>query len=213
MEVSSYIQTKGLEMDSLKIIKNAFEASAKNANNLASSILVREQIMEAVELIVSAYMNGGCLFVAGNGGSAADAQHLVAELVSKLYKDRDPIRAFAMTVDTSILTAVGNDYGYEKVFERQVRGLMKPNDVFLGITTSGNSLNIQNAFKACQSIGAKSILLSGPTGGKVLGLADKVILAPGERTDLIQENHLTIYHTLCHLIEINLVNNGLCKYL
>lgn len=195
-----------------EMIQKAFRVSAENAAALASSQTVTEQLAQAAQMICDAYKNGGCLFVAGNGGSAADAQHLVAELVSKLSKDRTPIRAFAMTVDTSILTAIGNDYGYDKSFSRQVLGLMKPNDIFLAITTSGNSQNILAALKACKDVGAKSVLLSGKEGGSAKALADHSIIAPGVDTGRIQESHLTIYHTLCGLIEHDLVQAGLCHY-
>jgi D-sedoheptulose 7-phosphate isomerase len=193
-------------------IEEVFELSAQNAQRLRESKTTVDQLIVASNEITQAYKNGGCLHVAGNGGSAADSQHLVAELVSKLYKDRTPIKAFALTVDTSILTAIGNDYGYEFVFERQVRAGMSSNDVFLGITTSGNSRNILAALKACKEIGARSIVLTGPSGGECKGLADILINTPGTRTDKIQENHLVVYHTLCELIEKDLVELGLCNY-
>jgi D-sedoheptulose 7-phosphate isomerase len=200
------------QMNYEAIIEKAFKDSEKNASALANNPDVAKALASCAQSIVEAYKKGGCLFVAGNGGSAADAQHLVAELVSKLFKDRTPIRAFAMTVDTSILTAVGNDYGYEFVFDRQVRGLMKSNDIFLGITTSGNSKNIVKAFQACREVGCRSILLSGGKGGECLPLADQAILVPSSLTPHIQESHLVVYHTLCYLIEVGLIESGLCKY-
>lgn len=194
------------------VVEKAFKDSEKNISALVSNQEAKKSLVTCAQSIVDSYKRGGCLFVAGNGGSAADAQHIVAELVSKLYKDRTPIRAFAMTVDTSILTAVGNDYGYDLVFDRQVRGLMKREDVFLGITTSGNSKNIIKAFQACREIGCTSILLSGSKGGECLPLADKSILVPSTLTPHIQEAHQVIYHTLCYLIEMGLIDSGLCKY-
>ena len=127
---------------------------------------------------------GGCLFVAGNGGSAADSRHIVAELVSKLSKNRTPIR-----------------------------GLIKREDVFLGITTSGNSKNVVRAFQACREIGCASILLTGGNGGECLSPADQVIRVPSSETGLMQEAHIVIYHTLCFLIEQGLITSGLCKYI
>ncbi len=194
-------------------IQKSFENSYLNMKALSDHKELQSQLVQTAELIVSKYRSGGCLFVCGNGGSAADAQHLVAELVSKLAKDRTPIRAFALTVDTSILTAIGNDYGYDLVFDRQVRGLMTQNDVLLAITTSGHSPNILKALMACREIGASSVLLSGRDGGKARALADHVLLAPGDYTAVIQEAHLAMYHTLCHLIELGLVESGQCKYL
>jgi D-sedoheptulose 7-phosphate isomerase len=130
-------------MDSIsrknQTLKESFTQSLQVLQKMVHSPLVWEQMIQVSEIIKKAYLNRGALFVAGNGGSAADAQHLVAELVSKLCSDRTPIRAFALTVDTSILTAVGNDYGYEYSFSRQIDALIQPNDIFLGITTSGNS--------------------------------------------------------------------------
>jgi len=194
------------------LIQNAFASAQENMKNLASNQPLIRDIAHAAEAIVSAYEKGGCLFVAGNGGSAADAQHLVAELISRLFKNRDPIRAFALTVDTSILTAVGNDYGYELVFERQVRGLMRPNDVFLAITTSGNSPNILKALETCQKMGVTTVVLTGHDGGKTKGLTKHLLIANGKHTAQIQESHQVIYHTLCHLIEKGLVEKGLCHY-
>lgn len=151
--------------------------------------------------VVAAYRAGGRLYIAGNGGSAADAQHLAAEFVSKLARDRGPLPAEALTVDTSILTAVSNDYGYDEVFARQVEGKMCPGDVFLGITTSGNSPNIIKALERCRSLGIRTILFTGQDGGKAAALADHCVIATGERTDTIQELHLVLEHTLCACVE------------
>ncbi len=194
------------------VIEKAFKDSEKNMAALANNSELAKALATCAQAVVEAYKKGGCLFVAGNGGSAADSQHLVAELVSKLHKNRTPIRAFALTVDTSILTAVGNDYGYDLVFDRQIRGLMKKEDVFLGITTSGNSKNMIKAFQACRDIGCSSILLSGSSGGECLPLADKAIRVPSSLTHHVQESHLVVYHTLCYLIELGLIESGHCKY-
>lgn len=195
------------------LIKSSLTGSARNMEVLASSQAILESLIEISEVIGLAYKNDGTLFVCGNGGSAADAQHLVAELVSKLSRDRTPIRAFALTVDTSILTAIGNDYGYDLSFHRQVKGLMRSNDVLLAITTSGQSTNILKALEACRDIHATSILLTGRDGGKAKTLADFAVIAPGEHTAQIQEAHLAIYHTLCLLIEKNLIRQGICQYI
>lgn len=194
------------------ITKEAFQTAAQNMKALSESNTLIQGVSDAARLVVESYKKDGSFFACGNGGSAADAQHLVAELVSKLQQDRTPLRAFAMTVDTSILTAIGNDYGYDYLFHRQVHALMRKQDILLAITTSGNSPNILKALEACREIGAKSILLGGRDGGKAKALADYHLIAPGSYTGTIQEGHLAIYHTLCFLIEKGMVDAGLCKY-
>lgn len=201
-------------MDYKAYIRESYQMAAANMKALAESQEVLNNFAGAIEAIVESYKKGGCLYIAGNGGSAADAQHISAELVGKLAQDRTPIRAYAMTVDTSYLTAVGNDYGYDHIFSRQVKGLMKPEDVFLAITTSGNSSNIVTALQECRQIGATSVLLSGKDGGKIkaMNLADHYIIVPGQNTANIQEAHIATYHTLCFMIEKALVEAGLVKY-
>lgn len=155
----------------------------------------------AVKKVINCYQNGGRLYIAGNGGSAADSQHLAAEFVSKLAKDRNPLPAEALTVDSSILTAIANDYGFEQIFSRQILGKMTKNDIFLGITTSGNSLNIINALDVCSKNKITTIVFSGNNGGFVRDKADYCIVATGERTSTIQEVHITLGHTLCECVE------------
>jgi D-sedoheptulose 7-phosphate isomerase len=201
-----------LSTPKLATLQKSLNQSWLTMQKMASSTQVWDQVLQASELIRRTYLNQGCLFVAGNGGSAADAQHMVAELVSKLQKERTPIRAFALTVDTSILSAVGNDYGYEYVFSRQIEALMRTNDVFLGITTSGNSKNILKALEKCKEKGIPSILMTGASGGKARALADFLITVPAEETRYIQECHTALYHTLCQLIEDDLIAEGLCEY-
>ena len=155
----------------------------------------------AAEQVVAAYRAGGRLYIAGNGGSAADAQHLAAEFVSKLAQERDPLPAEALTVDSSILTAIGNDYGFQYIFARQLKAKAKANDVFLGISTSGNSPNIIEALSVCRAMGIPSIVFSGFAGGKCAGLADWCLIVPGGETALIQELHIVLAHTLCACVE------------
>lgn len=212
LKLQPEIQKEAVVINYLEKVSQAFTDSEKNIQQLVLNKEVQQQVAKAAETMVKAYEKGGCLFAAGNGGSAADAQHLIAELVSKLSKDRTPIKGFALTTDTSILTAIGNDYGYEYTFERQVRGLMTSNDVLLAITTSGNSPNILRALEAARKKDIRTVLLTGPTGGKAKDLADLCILVPGSHTANIQQNHIVIYHTLCHLIELGLVEKGLCQY-
>ncbi len=160
-----------------------------------------EEFQNAVNEVVKAYKNSGRLYIAGNGGSAADAQHIAAEFVSKLAKDRGPLPAEALTVDSSILTAIGNDYGYDQVFARQVEGKMRGGDVFLGITTSGKSKNIVNAIMKCKAMGITTIVFCGGTGGDVKEMADYCIIANGSQTSTIQELHIVMGHALCLCVE------------
>lgn len=197
-----------------QLLLDAINEAADNINTFKNATGLHADFEKAVDLLVNTYKKGGALFVAGNGGSAADAQHFVAELVVKLNKDRDPIKAFALTVDTSIITATGNDFSYDEIFSRQVEGLMGPNDVFMGITTSGNSPNILKSFQMAKKKGAKSILLSGKDGGKAVkeNLADVNLIAPGPNTARIQEIHLIIYHTICYALEKRLVDERIISY-
>lgn len=167
-------------------------------------LLLDQQLAEfekAVRDVVDRYRRGGRLYIAGNGGSAADAQHLAAEFVSKLARDRAPLAAEALTVDTSILTAIGNDYGYDQVFSRQVAGKMTDKDIFLGITTSGRSPNILNALDACREMGIPTIVFTGRDGADAKSKADYCIVAPGTMTSTIQEIHIVLAHALCECVE------------
>lgn len=176
-----------------------------DAKKLLIDDIINSQIFEdATNEVINRYKNGGRLYIAGNGGSAADAQHLAAEFVSKLAKDRNPLPAEALTVDSSILTAIGNDYGFEKVFSRQIQGKITDKDIFLAITTSGMSPNILEALKKCNEMNVPSILFTGKDGGDAKSLATYAIIAPGETTAMIQEIHLLMEHTLCQSVEIEL---------
>jgi D-sedoheptulose 7-phosphate isomerase len=180
-------------------------------NNLETSIAAKRAMLadksqlaafeKAVQATVEAYKAGGRIYIAGNGGSAADAQHLAAEFVSKLARDRAPLAAEALTTDSSILTAIGNDYGFDQVFSRQLAGKLTDKDIFLGITTSGQSPNIVKALEQCRAMGVPSIVFTGKDGGKVKSLADHCIIAPGLATSTIQEIHILLAHTLCECVE------------
>jgi len=159
------------------------------------------EFSSAVSEVIKSYKAGGRLYIAGNGGSAADAQHLAAEFVSKLARDRDPLPAEALTVDSSVITAIGNDYGYDMVFSRQILGKAQPKDIFLGITTSGKSPNILKALEQCKILGIPSIIFSGRDGGPAKHLADYAIIVPGLATSTIQELHIVLAHTLCESVE------------
>ena len=185
-------------------------------SNLTTSINAKKLFLEkedqlivfanAVKAVVNAYKKGGRIYIAGNGGSAADAQHLAAEFTSKLAKDRDPLPAEALTVDSSVITAIGNDYGYDEIFARQILGKMRPSDIFLGITTSGNSQNIIRALEVCKSLNIPSIVFTGHDGGKVAQIAEHCILVTGEETATIQELHIVLAHTLCQCVEAEIFN-------
>jgi D-sedoheptulose 7-phosphate isomerase len=179
--------------------------------NLRLSIAAKQNFLErpdqieafarAVDVVVNAYRQGGRLYLAGNGGSAADAQHIAAELVVRLAKDRRPLPAEALTTDSSILTAIGNDYGFDAIFARQIEAKLRAGDVFLGISTSGNSPNILAALRQCRAQKIPSLLFSGRDGGPARALADHCILVSGEDTSTIQELHIVLGHTLCEAVE------------
>jgi D-sedoheptulose 7-phosphate isomerase len=145
--------------------------------------------------------NGGKILLMGNGGSAADSQHIAAEIVGRFKKERKGLPAIALTTDTSILTSVGNDYGYHYIFARQIEALCKPEDLVIGITTSGNSVNVVNAIEAANAIGATTVGMTGGTGGKLSLLCKHNIVVPSNVTARIQEAHIFIGHSLCEILE------------
>jgi D-sedoheptulose 7-phosphate isomerase len=162
---------------------------------------IADTIVTIGELTATAMRSGHKLLVGGNGGSAADAQHLVAEFVVRLTVNRPALRAIALTTDTSILTAAGNDFGYDSVFARQIEALGQPGDIFLGISTSGNSKNILSAFEAAKKQGVTTIAFTGGTGGQMRGLADYSVVIPSDVTMNIQESHLALEHIFCMVVE------------
>jgi D-sedoheptulose 7-phosphate isomerase len=157
-------------------------------------------IVKVAEVCVAAYRAGNKILIAGNGGSAADAQHISAELVARFEFDRPGLPAIALTTDTSALTAIGNDYGYERLFSRQVEALGKAGDVFIGLTTSGNSKNILKAMEVAQQQGLIRVAMCG-AGGKVHEMADHVLAMPSTHTPRIQEGHGLVGHIICAMIE------------
>ena len=163
--------------------------------------LLGGDIKKGCELIVAAITNGHKVLLAGNGGSAADAQHIAAELSGRFVKERKALPGIALTVDTSALTAIANDYGYNHVFSRQVEALAQPGDLFIGISTSGNSQGILNAFEAAKKMGCKTLGLSGRDGGKMNGICDLNIVVPSDVTARIQEMHILIGHILCKAVD------------
>lgn len=179
-------------------LKESISVKNETLNTLAP------KIEETATAIISAIKQGGKILICGNGGSAADSQHFAAELISRFKRERKSYPAIALTTDSSILTAIGNDYSFEKVFSRQVEGLGKKGDILVGISTSGNSKNIIEAFNTAKSIGIKTIGLLG-SGGILNTLSDIAITVPSNNTPRIQETHITIIHIICLLIEKELV--------
>jgi D-sedoheptulose 7-phosphate isomerase len=163
--------------------------------------MLAPSVLNAVDIICSSLTVGGQLLIAGNGGSAADAQHIAAELTGRFLRERQPFRALALHVNTSALTAIGNDYGYEHVFARELSAHARPGDVFLAITTSGNSRNILRAIEAARKSKAVVIGLTGESGGEMRTACDLCLCVPSKTTARIQEMHITIGHAICELVE------------
>ena len=159
------------------------------------------RIQQAAEMITASLRNGGKIHFCGNGGSAADAQHLAAELSGRFYFDRPPLNAEALHCNTSYLTAVGNDYGYDLIFSRLLRGTAKAGDVIVGISTSGNSKNILKAFEVAKEMGVGIIAMTGATGGAMKEWADVLLNVASQDTPRIQESHIMIGHIICELVE------------
>ncbi len=160
-----------------------------------------EPISDCARMLIDALQDGCKLLIMGNGGSAADAQHFAAEMVGRFLLERKALPAIALTTDTSILTAVGNDYGFDEIFKRQVEALANPGDILIGISTSGNSLNIKRAIESGKNIGAKTVGLLGRSGGEIGPMVDLNLTVPSVETPRIQEAHLIIIHILCDLVE------------
>ncbi|MHB8058381.1 MAG: D-sedoheptulose 7-phosphate isomerase [Desulfuromonadaceae bacterium] len=159
------------------------------------------RIIEMVELMVDTFQQGGKILVMGNGGSAADAQHFVAEIVGRFKMERRGLPALALSTDTSILTAIGNDYGFDRVFSRQVEALAAPGDLVIGISTSGNSPNVLLALELARETGCRTVGLLGKDGGSIKGVCDLALIVPTADTPRVQEAHITIIHIVCDLLE------------
>lgn len=159
------------------------------------------QITAAAQLVINALKGGHKLFFCGNGGSAADSQHIAAEFVGRFQKERKAWPAIALTTDTSALTALGNDYSFDIVFSRQLQALAQKGDVLIAISTSGNSRNVVAAVKEARAMGVSTVAVTGGQGGSLAGLCDIAIIAASSKTARIQESHLVIFHTICELAE------------
>ena len=186
------------------LIKDHLTESVATLQSVLDDSSLQATLLTASTLTSESLRKGGTLFVAGNGGSAADAQHLVAEFVVRLTVTRPALRAIALSTDTSILTATGNDFGYEHVFSRQLQALARPGDIFLAISTSGNSPNLVRAATTARDLGLVTVALTGNDGGALRALADHNLIIASRTTAKIQEAHLALEHIFCALVERHL---------
>ena len=187
-----------------QVIRGEFDKALANMQALSEDSALHAQLEDAVARCIDALRNGRKLLFCGNGGSAADAQHWAGELVSRFYYDRPGLAAIALTTDSSILTAIGNDYGYDYVFARQVEALGQAGDVLVAISTSGNSPNVLRAADAARARGMQVVAFTGRGGGKLLSMSDLCFRMPSDETPRIQEGHEFVGHLLCALIEAGL---------
>ena len=185
----------------IDLVRKQLEASIQTMTRVLNDDAIHAAVVEAGRLTAEAMKRGRKLMICGNGGSAADAQHLAAEFVSRLTIDRPALRAIALTTDTSILTAIGNDHSYDNIFERQVEALGQEGDVLLAISTSGNSKNCVKALKLANAIGIHTVALTGNRGGLMAALAEINIIIPSDTTMNIQESHLALEHIFCMVVE------------
>lgn len=185
----------------LDFVARHFAESRRVLEKACGSREFARVLVSIADTITASLKRGGRLYLAGNGGSAGDAQHIAGEFLSRLNYDRAPLPAIALTTDSSVLTAIGNDYGYEHVFERQIRGLARKDDVFVAISTSGRSPNIIRALEAARAIGTTTIGFTGRSGAAMIEHCDLVLHAPSDSTPLIQQIHITAAHAICGLVE------------
>ena len=189
---------------SIQAITDIIKSSIDVKQQLLADESLVKQIATVTEVITKAFQNGNAVYFAGNGGSAADAQHLAAEFSGRFYKDRKALPSDALHCNSSYLTAVANDYSYDVIYARLLEGIAKPGDILVGISTSGNSRNIVKAFEMAKSIGVTTIGLTGQKGGKMKELGDYLINVPSNTTPRIQEAHILVGHIICELVEINI---------
>ena len=192
----------------IEYVKGQVKASADTKLRILEDEAFLEKIIAVIKACVAVYKNEKKILIAGNGGSAADAQHFAAELVGRYGFDRPSLPSIALTTDTSNLTAIGNDYGYDQVFSRQLEGMGQEGDLFIGISTSGNSENIIKAFASAKAKGITTVALTGRDGGEMANLADYTLIVPSNATPRIQESHLLIEHMICDAIEKEMFGDG-----
>jgi D-sedoheptulose 7-phosphate isomerase len=182
-------------------IKNIIQASIATKQQILENDTLLQTIEQVTHVIVTAFKNGNKVLFCGNGGSAADAQHLAAEFSGRFYSDRDPLPSEALHCNTSFLTAVANDYSYDVVYSRMIKGIGKPGDVLVGLSTSGNSKNIINALEQARTLKMVTVSFTGSTGGKMKDSSDYLLNVPSTDTPRIQESHIMIGHIICELVE------------
>lgn len=185
----------------MKQVKQIIQASIDTKLQLLQNEKLLQAVCDAVNVIVEAFRNGHRVYFCGNGGSAADAQHLAAEFSGRFYTDRKALPAEALHCNTSYLTAVGNDYGYDVVYSRMIEGIGQKGDVLVGLSTSGNSANIIKAFEAAREKQMTTIAFTGESGGKMRPLSDYLLNVPSTDTPRIQESHILLGHIICQLVE------------
>lgn len=183
------------------IIQESIEASIQVKQSILLDEAFLQRIEEAVKYILDAFQSGKRIYFCGNGGSAADAQHLAAEFSGRFYKNRKALPAEALHCNTSYLTAVANDFGYDEIYARQVEGILEPGDVLIGLSTSGNSPNIVKAFEAARLRSITTIGFTGRKGGQLAALSDLLFNVPSDDTPRIQESHIMVGHIICQLVE------------
>ena len=181
------------------IIENEFNAHTQAISNSVKFAI--KDIENAAKISIDCLKNGNKILIFGNGGSAADAQHIAAEMTGRFKTQRKGLSAIALTTDTSALTSIGNDFGFDKIFERQVEALANKGDTLIGISTGGSSLNVINALKLAKDLNCKTIGFSGRDGGEFNSICDVNIIAKSDDTPRIQELHMLVGHTICHLID------------
>ena len=184
-----------------KIVKEILNESIRVKKKIVDDPSLLSQINQISSIIIEAYRRKKKVILFGNGGSAADAQHIAGELVNRLHLEREALPAIALTTDSSVLTSIANDYDYSRIFARQVEALAKEGDVVIGISTSGSSSNVIEAVKTAKEKGAKTVGFTGNKGGKLAELVDFVISVPSDETPRVQESHITILHIICCLVE------------
>ncbi len=189
-------------------IKQQIKKSYETKQNIYEDEALLNNIQTVAKKCVQLYRGDKKTILAGNGGSAADAQHIAAEMVGRYGFDRPSLPSLALTTDTSALTAIGNDYGYDKVFSRQLEGMGQKGDIFIGISTSGNSLNIVEAFEVAKKKNIFTVALVGRDGGEMAKIADISLIVPSDSTPRIQESHILIGHIICDIIEKEIFADG-----
>ena len=187
----------------LETIKSEFNS---HLQTIQDTMQLQSTVESVASEVVQTLKNGHKIFICGNGGSAADAQHFAAELTGRYKTERVALPAIALTTDTSALTAIGNDYGYDRVFDRQLEALVQEGDLLVGISTSGNSKNVVNAFNLAKEKGCKCVAFSGRDGGVMKQIADINLIVPSSNTPRIQEMHILFIHTICQIVDDNFTN-------